>query len=202
MNIRIHETAEVSPKAEIGQGTSVWHQAQIREGARVGENCVIGKGVYVDTAVTIGHNVKIQNYACLFHGVTVEDGVFIGPHVTFTNDLQPRAINTDGRLKAADDWTLSPTLVQMGAAIGANATIRCGVRIGRWAMVGAGSVVTRDVPDYGLVWGCPARLHGFVCPCGEKLPELEERENMGIGTCRVCQQETQIPLTIMTQIKE
>jgi acetyltransferase-like isoleucine patch superfamily enzyme len=183
----------------LGQGTSVWHQAQIREGAWVGEHCVIGKGVYVDTAVIIGHHAKIQNYACLYHGVTLEDGVFIGPHVAFTNDLRPRAINPDGSLKAADDWTLTPTLVQMGAAIGANATIRCGVQIGRWAMVGAGSVVTRDVPDYGLVWGSPARLHGFVCPCGEKLPALVEHENLAIGTCQVCQQETQIPVTIWLQ---
>jgi acetyltransferase-like isoleucine patch superfamily enzyme len=171
MTIRIHPTAEVSPDAQIGDGTSVWHQAQVREGARIGQNCVIGKGVYVDFDVRIGQNVKIQNYVSVYHGVSIEDGVFVGPHVCFTNDLRPRAINPDGTLKAADDWVLSETLVRQGAAIGANATVVCGTTIGRWALVGAGSVVTRDIPDYGLVRGNPAQLRGFVCPCGEQLRE-------------------------------
>src|SRR5512137_3018681 len=169
MSIRIHPTAEVSPKADIGEETSIWHQAQVREGARVGKNCIIGKGVYIDAGVFLGDNVKIQNYVSIYHGVTIEDGVFCGPHCVFTNDKAPRATNPDGSLKATDDWVLSKTLVRTGAAIGANATIVCGVTIGQWAMIGAGSVVTRDVPDYGLVWGNPARLHGFVCPCGIRL---------------------------------
>lgn len=175
MTFRLHPTAEVSEGAQIGEGTSIWHQAQIREAAAIGRNCVIGKGVYIDVAVSIGDNVKIQNYATLFHGVTIEDGVFIGPHVCFTNDFRPRAINSDGSLKSADNWVVSPTLIQHGASLGANSTIICGITIGRWAMVGAGSVVTRDVPDYGLVWGNPARLQGFVCPCGERLPKLDQR---------------------------
>ena len=169
MTIRIHPTAEVSPQAEIGEGTSIWHQVQIREGSRIGKNCILSKGVYIDAGVLVGDCVKIQNYVSVYHGVTVEDGVFIGPHVCFTNDLQPRAVNPDGTLKAADDWQLSPTLIRRGASLGANSTIRCGVTIGKWAMVGAGSVVTHDIPNYGLAWGNPARLHGFVCPCGNRL---------------------------------
>jgi acetyltransferase-like isoleucine patch superfamily enzyme len=167
MGIRIHPTAEVSDKAQIGEGSSVWHHAQVREGVKIGSNCIIGKGVYVDADVPIGDNVKIQNYVSVYHGVVIEDGVFIGPHVCFTNDMRPRAVNPDGSLKAADDWVLSETRIKKGAALGANSTIRCGITIGEWAMVGSGSVVTRDVPEHGLVYGNPARLHGFVCACGE-----------------------------------
>jgi len=167
MGIRIHPTAEVSEKAQIGEGSSIWHHAQVREGVKIGSNCIIGKGVYVDAGVPIGDNVKIQNYVSVYHGVVLEDGVFVGPHVCFTNDMRPRAVNPDGSLKAADDWVLSETRVKKGAALGANSTIRCGITIGGWAMVGSGSVVTQDVPDHGLVYGNPARLRGFVCACGE-----------------------------------
>ena len=172
--VRIHPTAEVSEQAEIGEETSIWHQAQVREGAQIGRNCILSKGVYVDAGVTLGDNVKVQNYVSIYHGVTIKDGVFCGPHCVFTNDKQPRAINADGSLKAADDWELSATLVKRGASIGANAVIVCGVTVGEWAMIGSGSVVSRDVPDYGLVWGNPARLHGFVCSCGCRLQEDEE----------------------------
>ena len=172
-NCRIHPTADVSPQATIGEHTSIWQHCQVRERAKIGMNCVLGKGVYVDLQVNIGDNVKIQNYVSIYHGVTIEDGVFIGPHVCFTNDRLPRAINPDGSLKAADDWELSETYVQRGASIGANATIRCGIQIGEWAMIGAGSVVTRDVPDYGLVYGNPALLRGYVCVCGDRLVERE-----------------------------
>lgn len=181
MTIRIHPTAEVSDKAHLGEGSSVWHQAQVREGASIGINCIISKGVYIDAGVTIGDNVKIQNYVSVYHGVTIEDGVFVGPHVCFTNDLRPRAINPDGSLKSADDWVLSLTLIRRGAALGANSTIRCGITIGEWAMVGAGSVVTSNVPAHGLVWGNPSRLHGFVCYCGGKLEELNVPESLTIN---------------------
>src|SRR3972149_3227540 len=137
---RIHPSAEVSSQAEVGEGTSIWHQAQVREGARIGRNCLLARGVYVDAGVQIGDNVKIQNYVSVYHGVSVEDGVFIGPHVCFTNDLRPRAVNPDGSLKAAGDWGLGATVIRRGAALGAHSTIRCGITIGKWAMVGSGSV--------------------------------------------------------------
>ncbi len=194
MTVRIHPTADVSEKANIGDGTSIWHQAQVREGVHIGKNCIIGKGVYIDADVTIGDNVKIQNYTSVYHGVTLEDGVFVGPHVCFTNDLQPRAINVDGSLKSADDWALSETLIRRGAALGANSTIRCGVTIGQWAMIGSGSVPTRDVPDYGLAYGNPARLHGFVCPCGAKLEKETEQGNLVITCCPKCSQKIEIPV--------
>jgi acetyltransferase-like isoleucine patch superfamily enzyme len=168
-DIYIHPTAEVSPKATLGPGTRVWHQAQVREGAVLGRNCILGKGVYIDFGVQIGDNVKIQNGVSVYHGVTLENGVFVGPHMIFTNDKAPRAINPDGSLKGDADWELGRIVVKEGAALGAGCIIVTGVTIGRWAMVGAGAVVTRDVPDYGLVYGNPARLAGYVCPCGGRL---------------------------------
>lgn len=189
MAVKIHPTAEVSPQAVIGDNTFIWHQAQVRERAQIGQNCIVSKGVYIDTGVCIGNNVKIQNYVSVFHGVTIEDGVFVGPHVCFTNDLFPRAINADGSLKAADDWVLSETLVKMGASLGANSTIVCGVTVGRWALVAAGSVVTRDVPDHALVMGNPARIKGFVCTCGHKLEESSRQDGQVIALCRHCGQE-------------
>ena len=119
----------------------------------------------------IGNRVKVQNYVSIYDGVIIEDGVFVGPHVVFTNDKLPRAVNADGTLKDGDDWTISRTLICEGASLGANATIVCGITIGQWAMVGAGSVVTKDVPDHGLVVGNPARLIGYVCKCGLRMPE-------------------------------
>lgn len=191
---RIHPTAEVSPRAEIGEGTSIWHQAQVREEAKIGANCIIGKGVYIDAGVRIGNNVKIQNYVSVYHGVTIEDGVFVGPHVCFTNDLKPRAINPDGSLKAADDWVLTLTHILQGAALGANSTIRCGTTIGKWAMIGCGSVVTRDIPDYGLAWGNPAQLRGFACPCGTRLTKVSRADNYVVAECVSCGQKVHIPI--------
>ena len=174
--IRIHPTAQVSADAVIGSGTNIWNWVQVREGVKIGENCVISKGVYIDSGVVIGSQVKIQNNVSLFHGVTVEDGVFLGPHVCFTNDMWPRAVNPDGSLKSVTDWVVAPTLVSRGASIGANSTIRCGVTIGAWAMIGAGSVVTRDVPDHALAMGNPARIKGYVCKCGQpvKVPPAND----------------------------
>ena len=171
MSIRIHPSAEVSESATVGEGSSIWHLCQIRPEATIGQNCILGRGVYVDAGVQIGNNVKIQNYVSVYHGVTIEDGVFVGPHVCFTNDMLPRAVNPDGSLKSSDDWTVSETRIGAGAALGANSTIRCGVTIGQWAMVGCGSVVTCDIPNYGLAYGNPARLHGYACPCGQKMQQ-------------------------------
>ncbi|MBW3609444.1 MAG: N-acetyltransferase, partial [Actinobacteria bacterium] len=126
-DVRVHPSAEVSSEAVIGPGTSIWNQAQVRERARIGSGCIIGKNVYVDAGVVIGDRVKVQNNVSLFHGVTVEDGVFIGPHVCFTNDRVPRAVTLDGAPMTDADWDVSPTLVRYGAALGANSTILPGL---------------------------------------------------------------------------
>ncbi len=170
-DIFIHPTAHVSGSAFIGEGTKIWHHCQVREHAHIGKNCILGKGVYVDTRVIIGDECKIQNYACLYQGVVVKERVFIGPHVTFTNDAYPRSwLWSKERLRN--------TKVEEGASIGANATILCGIIIGKYSMVGAGTVVTADVPDYTLVVGNPGVIKGPVCECGYPLK--------GEKTCPVC----------------
>jgi len=170
-NAIVHQTAEVSPKAKLGDGTRVWHLVQIREGVTIGRNCIIGKDVYIDFDVNIGDNVKIQNSALIYHGATIEDGVFIGPQVCLTNDRMPRAITSDGRLKGNDDWVVGPVLVKYGASLGAGSLILPNVTVGRFALVGAGAVVSRNVPDHGLVVGNPARFVGYVCHCGRKMEQ-------------------------------
>ncbi|GAC1565335.1 MAG: acyltransferase [Ktedonobacteraceae bacterium] len=182
----VHPTAEVSPDAVIGAGTRIWRQAHVREHAQIGERCNIGKGVYIDAHVEIGSNVKIQNHVSIFEGVTLEDGVFIGPHVCFTNDMLPRAITPDGKLKSPDDWGLTPTLVKYGASIGAGSIIVCGVTIGSFALIGAGSVVTRDVPPHALVYGNPAHQHGYVCRCARRLASVHAEDGTVVGWCETC----------------
>lgn len=171
-SVHIHPSAEVSPLATIGEGTRIWHQAQVRERARIGRSCIIGKGAYIDFDVAIGDRVKIQNGASIYHGATIEDGVFVGPHACLTNDKLPRAITPDGELKRDADWEVGEILVQYGASIGAGAIILPGVTLGRFAMVGAGAVVTRDVAAHALVVGNPARQVGFVCACGQPLESV------------------------------
>ncbi len=161
MSIFIHPTAEVSEHAAIGDGTKIWNLAQVREDCKIGKDCIISKNVYIDTKAVLGSRVKVQNNVNVYHGVTVEDDVFLGPSMTFTNDLFPRAFNAD--------WKITETHVKKGASIGANATIVCGTTIGAYAMVGSGSVVTKDVPAHALVAGNPARQIGWVCKCGHKL---------------------------------
>jgi len=183
---RIHRTAEVSSAATVGERTSVWNLAQIREQAVVGSDCIIGTGVYIDTGVIVGDRCKIQNLACVYHGFTVEDGVFLGPAVLLLNDMRPRAINLDGSLKKADDWTVSRGRVSEGASVGGGSVVLPGVTIGRFAMVGAGSVVTSDVPEHGLVYGNPARLAGYACFCGTKLAAgvgFQDRQNIRCSAC-------------------
>lgn len=167
---QIESTAVVEADVSIGPGTRVWHHVQIRSGARIGSGCNIGKNVFVDSDVSIGNNCKIQNNVSIYRGVTIADSVFLGPSVVFTNDLHPRA--------DAEDWVLTPTHVMEGASIGANATIVCGVTIGKHAMIGAGSVVTRSVPDHALVIGNPARQVGSVCICGRRIENGES-----LATC-------------------
>ena len=191
--VQVHPSADVSPQAQVGAGTKIWHQAQVREGARIGHHCVIGKGAYIDSNVTIGNLVKIQNGAFVFHGATLEDGVFVGPHACLTNDHLPRAITPDGKLKGDADWEVGHTLIQYGASIGAGAVILPGVSVGRWAMIGAGAVVTKDVAAHGLVVGNPARLVGYVCACGHRLTELACGEDTAHGvrrfSCPSCRRE-------------
>jgi UDP-2-acetamido-3-amino-2,3-dideoxy-glucuronate N-acetyltransferase len=189
----IHPTAEVSPRAKIGEGTQVWHQAQVREGAEIGRNCIVGKGAYVDFGVTIGDNVKIQNGCFLYHGVRLEDGVFLGPGAILTNDKFPRAINGQGGLKTDAEWDVGMILVKRGASLGAGAVVLPDVVIGEFAMVGAGAVVTRDVPDYALVMGNPARLRGFVCRCGRPLKEGDLVDGRREAWCDQCEQSVLIP---------
>ena len=166
----IHPTAEVSDDATIYRGTAIWNQVQIREAVSIGMKCNLGKDVYVDVGVKIGNNVKIQNGVSVFRGVEIEDDVFLGPHMAFTNDMYPRAWIVD--------FELQNTLIKKGASVGASATVICGVTIGEYAMIGAGTVVTRDVPPFALMMGCPARLRGFVGKSGQKLDEIvQEDEN-------------------------
>ena len=155
----VHPSAEVDNGAQVGAGTKIWHLAHVRSAARLGTDCVIGRNVYVDAKVVVGNLVKIQNNVSVYQGVTIEDEVFVGPCAVFTNDLRPRAQNPD--------WQITPTLVRKGASIGANATIVCGVEIGSYAMVAAGSVVTRNVSPYQLVAGNPARPLGWVDAKGQ-----------------------------------
>jgi UDP-2-acetamido-3-amino-2,3-dideoxy-glucuronate N-acetyltransferase len=160
-SIQIHPTATIDPSAEIGDGTMIWVNAQVRENAKIGNNCVISKDVYVDCNVVIGNNCKIQNSVSIFDGVTIQSKVFVGPNASFTNDKVPRAFNVD--------WVISKTLVEKGASLGANCTIICGVVIGEYSMVAAGSVVTRDVPKYTLVAGNPARVIAKIDKAGNKV---------------------------------
>ena len=183
----VHETAEVSKDAKIGVRTKIWNLAQVRETATIGTDCIIGKSSYIDVGVIIGNNVKIQNFVSVYDGVTLKDNVFIGPSVTFTNDLYPRANSTSRA------W--SKTLVKDGASIAAGTVIVCGNTIGKHAMVGAGSVVTRDIPDYGLAYGNPAKLKGFVCECGHKLTEIIKDNNLNVlYKCSNCKKEIKIPV--------
>ncbi len=199
-DVRIHPTADISSEATIGSGTQIWHQAQVREHAKIGQHCIISKGVYIDAGVIVGNNVKIQNYVSIYHGAELEDGVFVGPHVCFTNDNLPRAINRDGTLKSGEDWELGHVLIKYGAAIGANATLLPKVTIGRWAMVGAGAVVTRDVPDHGLVLGNPARLVAFVCACGNRLFAGNIEHDRMYARCCDCEDVVEMPLTLWRRV--
>jgi acetyltransferase-like isoleucine patch superfamily enzyme len=184
--IYVHPSADVSDQATIGPGTRIWHQAQVREGAVIGRNCILGKGSYVDKDVRVGDHCKLQNGAFVFHGFNLEDGVFLGPGAMLLNDKYPRAVNPDGSPKSDADWIASEGRVEFGASIGGGAVILPGVRIGRMAVVGSGSVVTRDVPDRGIVIGNPARLRGFACDCGHQLSSRGGTDRPREHACSHC----------------
>lgn len=171
---RILASADVSDQAQIADSASVWHLAQVREHAVIGENCVIGRGAYIGEGVHVGDNCKIQNYALVYEPASLAPGVFIGPAAVLTNDHNPRAVNPDGGIKDASDWEPVGVTIKQGAAIGARAVCVAPVTIGRWATVAAGAVVTRDVPDFALVAGVPARQLGWVGKAGVRLEQTAD----------------------------
>jgi len=176
--IVIDPRAVVEEDADIGTGSSVWHFAHIRGGSKIGEKCVIGKDVYVDKGVKIGNRCKVQNGVSIYNGVVIGDDVFVGPHAVFTNDLKPRA-------NIWNEEKLEKTIVEDGASIGANATIRCGVTLGKWCMIGAGSVVTKDVPPHALILGVPGKIVDWVTITGERLNlDLDEGFRGGDFYCK------------------
>jgi len=170
--VRILPSADVDDRALIGEGTSVWHLAQVREHARIGVDCIIGRGAYVGTGVTIGDNCKLQNYALVYEPAVLEAGVFLGPAAVLTNDQYPRSVSPDGSLKSAADWEPVGVVVRTGASIGARAVCVAPVTVGRWALVAAGSVVVKDVPDFALVAGVPARFIRWVGRAGRPLDDV------------------------------
>lgn len=171
-DVRIHPSAEVEQNAQVGAGTVVWALAHVRHSAVIGAGCTIGRGVFVDEDVVLGERVKVQNHALLYRPARIGDGVFIGPAVVLTNDPYPRAVTVDGARKSVDDWEAVGTTLECGCSIGARSVLLPGVTVGRWAMVAAGSVVTRDVPAHAVVAGSPARPRGWVGRAGTPLEAL------------------------------
>ena len=174
MATRVLASADVDDRAELGDGTTVWHLAQVREGAKLGRNCIVGRGAYVGTGVQMGDNCKLQNYALVYEPARLEDGVFVGPAAVLTNDLYPRSIDPEGNLKRGDDWEAVGVTIRTGASIGARAVCVAPVTIGRWATVAAGAVVTKDVPDFALVAGVPAKRIRWVGRAGVPLEQTED----------------------------
>lgn len=202
MNVRIAQSATVEADVQIGSDSVIWDQVQVRSGARLGQGCIVGRGAYIGAGVVLGDNCKVQNYALVYEPAVLADGVFIGPAVVLTNDHYPRAINPDGTRKSAADWEPVGVTIGTGAAIGARAVCVAPVRIGAWATVAAGSVVTKDVPDFALVAGVPATFRKWVGRAGVPLePGADERS----WRCPVSGEEYELvgdKLTLMTPNSE
>lgn len=172
--IFVHPTAVVDDPAEIGEGTQIWHFSHVMSGVKIGENCILGQNVFIGKGVVIGNNVKVQNNVSVYDGVILEDDVFCGPSMVFTNVFNPRSFISRKK-------EFRRTLVRKGATIGANTTIVCGYAIGQYAFVGAGSVVTKDFPDYALVYGNPGKVQGWVCQCAGEIAFRS-----GKAECKAC----------------
>ena len=185
-DVYVDPTAIIDNNVSLGSGTRVWHFVHIMGGARIGKDCIVADYVSVGRDVIIGDNVKLENRATVYEGVTIEDDVFIGPHVVFTNDPYPRSFDKD--------WQILPTLVKQGSSIGARTIVVCGFTIGEYAMVGAGSVVTCNIPPHALGYGNPARIRGFVCKCGRKLESPEKKEDCVSMVCPACSEKVKIPV--------
>ncbi|HET8568192.1 MAG TPA: acyltransferase [Candidatus Limnocylindria bacterium] len=179
----VHPTADVEEGATVGEGTRIWRNVQIRKGARVGRECIVGKDAFIDVDVVVGDRVKIENGALLFMGSRIADGVFIGPGAILTNDRLPRAITPEGTLKGLADWRADGVTIDRGASVGAGALLVAGIRVGTFALVGAGAVVTRDVPAHALVVGNPARVAGGACCCGSVAKGARDGAGFRCAAC-------------------
>jgi UDP-2-acetamido-3-amino-2,3-dideoxy-glucuronate N-acetyltransferase len=190
-----HESSYIDEPCTIGKDTKIWHFSHIMKDSVIGERCNIGQNVVISPGCTLGNNVKIQNNVSVYTGVTLEDDVFCGPSCVFTNVVNPRS-----HVSRKDEY--AATLVRQGASIGANATIVCGVTLGRYCFIGAGSVVTRDVPDYAMVYGSPARIRGWMCNCGIKLDLPATGSQPTSATCSACARQYQRDGTQVTEISK
>jgi acetyltransferase-like isoleucine patch superfamily enzyme len=180
----VDSTAIVEKGVNIGKGSKIWHFVHLMENAKIGKNCVIADYVYIGRKVVIGDNVKIENRASVFQGVIIEDNVFVGPHVSFTNDLYPRSFKKD--------WTINSTIIKRNSSIGAGSVIICGITLGEYSLIGAGSIVTENIPCNALAFGNPARIRGFVCECGKKLKKIEKSAHFSM-ICPICNKTYKIP---------
>ena len=196
MTYFVHESSYVDEPVSIGAGTKVWHFSHIMKGSISRQNCVIGQNVYVDAGVVVGNNVKVQNNVSIFLKVTLEDNVFCGPSVVFTNVIYPRSAYP----KKLDEY--SSTLVKKGATIGANSTIVCGIVVGEFAFVGAGSVVTKDVFPYALVYGNPARQHGWISESGDKLNFQKSCNGLMVALCSISQTKYILENNVVSKVDE
>ncbi len=172
----VHESSYVDQPCTIGEGTKIWHFSHIMKDSRIGRNCNIGQNVVVSPGCVVGNNVKIQNNVSVYTGVILEDDVFCGPSMVFTNVINPRS-----HVERKDEY--KKTLVRRGATIGANATVVCGNTLGNYAFIGAGAVVTRDVPDYAVVYGSPAKIRGWACSCGLMLDFEDAQDGKQVANC-------------------